>query len=165
MQMFGVGLPELIVIMVLLVVVVGPEKLPEVAADLARWIRRARAYGQHLTRDFNDVISDLEKEAGASREDWKEIASLVRREGAGLSGVLAGVSSEVEKAGGDANLDLDAAKADPPPANVVSIDAARGSEDGAEPAPETQTGASENGSGEEKPWYVPERTTRHRFND
>ena len=32
MQAFGIGLPELFVIMVLTVIVVGPDKLPEVAA-------------------------------------------------------------------------------------------------------------------------------------
>ncbi len=167
MQMFGVGLPELMVIMVLAIVVVGPDKLPEVAADLARWIKRARAYGPHLTRDFNDVVGELEKEVGASRDDWKEIASVIRREGTGLSGILndtkTEVTSEVESARAEANLDLDAAKADPTPDNVVSIDAARNGDgdEGAEPAPAAADAADE-GSTEEKPWYVPERTTSRR---
>jgi sec-independent protein translocase protein TatB len=167
MQMFGVGLPELMVIMVLAIVVVGPDKLPEVAADLARWIKRARAYGQHLTRDFNDVVGELEKEVGASRDDWKEIASVIRREGTGLSGMLndtkTEITSEIESAQSEANLDLDAAKAEPAPDNVVSIDAARNGdgEDGAEPAA-AATDAADEGSTEEKPWYVPERTTSRR---
>src|SRR5512147_2460950 len=113
MQMFGVGLPELMVIMVLAIVVVGPDKLPEVAADLARWIKRARAYGQHLTRDFNDVVGELEKEVGANRDDWKEIASVIRREGTGLSSILNDttreINNEVESVKAEANLDLEAA--------------------------------------------------------
>jgi sec-independent protein translocase protein TatB len=167
MQMFGVGLPELMIIMIVAIVVVGPDKLPEVAADLARWIKRARAYGQHLTRDFNDVVGELEKEVGASRDDWKEIASVIRREGTGLSSILNDTSreinDEVASARAEANLDLDAAKADPPPDNVVSIDAARSGdgEDSAEPAAEA-TEAAEGESTEEKPWYVPERTTSRR---
>ena len=167
MQMFGVGPLELIVIMVIAVVVVGPDKLPELAADLARWIKRARAYGQHLTRDFNDVVGELEKEVGASRDDWKEIASVIRREGTGLSNLLnettKEMTDEVESATGEANVDLEAAKAEPPPDNVVSIDTARNGdgEDGAEPAAATME-AAEEGSTEEKPWYVPERTTSRR---
>jgi Sec-independent protein translocase protein TatA len=168
MQMFGVGLPELMVIMVLAIVVVGPDKLPEVAADLARWIKRARAYGQHLTRDFNDVVGELEKEVGASRDDWKEIASVIRREGTGLSGILNDTTKEVtdvvDSATAEANVDLDAAKADPPP-NVVSIDTVRNGdsegEDSGEPVPVTSE-PSADGSSEEKPWYVPERTTTRR---
>jgi Tat protein translocase TatB subunit len=77
MQMLGIGLPELMVILVLAVLVIGPDRLPQFAADLARWIRQARAYANHLTKDFNEVVGELEKEAGATREDWKEIASVV----------------------------------------------------------------------------------------
>src|SRR5688572_31810372 len=125
MQMFGIGILELMVIMVLAVLVIGPERLPAFAADLAQWIRRARAYGQHLTRDFNDVVGELEKEVGASRDDWKEIASVIRREGTGLSNILNEttneIKTEVEEAQAEANVDLDAAKADPPPDNVVPI--------------------------------------------
>ena len=167
MQMFGVGLPELMIIMIVLIVVVGPDKLPEVAADLARWIKRARAYGQHLTRDFNDVIGDLEKEVGASRDDWKEIASVIRRDGTGLSSLLNDttreINEELDSVKAEANLDLDAAKADPPPDNVVSIDTARNgdSEDGAESEAASKE-AADGGSTEEKPWYVPERTTSRR---
>ena len=167
MQMFGVGLPELMIIMIVAIVVVGPDKLPEVAADLARWIKRARAYGQHLTRDFNDVVGELEKEVGASRDDWKEIASVIRREGTGLSSILndttRDINEEVSSAQAEANLDLDAAKADPPPDNVVSIDTVRSGEgeDDAEPAA-AATDAADGESTEEKPWYVPERTTSRR---
>jgi sec-independent protein translocase protein TatB len=169
MQMFGVGLPELMVIMVLAIVVVGPDKLPELAADLARWIKRARAYGQHLTRDFNDVVGELEKEVGASRDDWKEIASVIRREGTGLSAILNDTSreieSEVQSATSEANLDLDAAKADestPAPDNIVSIDAARNgdAEDAGEPS-ETADADAEPPA-EARPWYEPERTTARR---
>ena len=39
MQMFGIGLPELLVILALTVIVVGPDKLPEVAGQLARGYR------------------------------------------------------------------------------------------------------------------------------
>jgi sec-independent protein translocase protein TatB len=169
MQMFGVGPLELIVIMVITIVVVGPDKLPEVAAELARWIKRARAYGQHLTRDFNDVVGELEKEVGASRDDWKEIASVIRREGTGLSAILNDtsreVTAEVESATSEANVDLEAAKAEPTPDNVVSIDAARNGDseaDGAEPAMVAAGDNADEGPAEEKPWYVPERTTSRR---
>jgi sec-independent protein translocase protein TatB len=166
--MFGVGPLELIVIMVIAIVVVGPDKLPEFAADLARWIKRARAYGQHLTRDFNDVVGELEKEVGANRDDWKEIASVISREGSGLRNLLSETTSEikteVESATAEANVDLEAAKAEPPPDNVVSIDSARNGdgEDGAEPAMVGSSEDAEEGSTEEKPWYVPERTTSRR---
>jgi Tat protein translocase TatB subunit len=163
MQMFGVGIMELLVILVVAVVVVGPDKLPEFAADLAKWIRQARAYGQHLTKDFNEVIGDLEKEVGASRDDWKEIASLVTRQGTDLSRLMNDTTSSIT---GElkSSIDLADAKADTAPDNVVPIDSARQPEEVGEPvADDTMpAGEAEGGSDEEKPWYVPERTTRRR---
>src|SRR4051794_38589210 len=159
MQMFGVGLPELMVILVIAVVVVGPDRLPEFAANLARWIRQARAYGQHLTRDFNEVMGDLEKEVGTSREDWKEIASLVTRQGADITRVLNDATNEVSEA--RRSVDLADAKSEPAPDNVVQIDSVRSADDVGEPATDdTQPEADTAPEGEEKPWYVPERTTR-----
>src|SRR3989304_1466882 len=64
MQMFGVGILELLVILVITAIIVGPERMPQVAADLARWIRRARAHGQHPTRGLTDGVSELEGGAG-----------------------------------------------------------------------------------------------------
>src|SRR5581483_152010 len=131
MQMFGVGILELMVILVIAVVVVGPDKLPEFAADLAKCIRQARAYGQHLTKDFNEVIGDLEKEVGANRDDWKEIASLVTRQGTDISRMLndatSSVTDEIK-----ASRDLAEAKEETAPDNVVSIDSARSPDDAGE---------------------------------
>lgn len=53
--MFDAGLAELIVIMVLALLVVGPERLPEVARKIGLWIGRAK-------RLANSVRSDIERE-------------------------------------------------------------------------------------------------------
>lgn len=156
MQMFGVGVLELLVIMVLTVIVVGPDRLPQVAGDLARWIRQTRAYAKHLMGDFNEVVSELEKEAGASREDWKEIASVVTRHTGSVGQELTRFGRDVEHSG-----DLPDDKKEQPD-NVVPIDAQR------EATPPEDEAAVEALSGEdavpeeEKPWYVPEKATRAR---
>lgn len=157
MQMFGVGILELILILILTAIVVGPERMPQVAADLARWIRRARAYGQHLTRDFNEVVSELEREAGVRREDWKEIASLVSRH-------TADVTKEVEKV---ARGIEESAKLEPAvPDNVVPFEG-RASEAAplAEQPAEGAASAVEAGEpvpdgAAERPWFVPEAPAR-----
>ena len=97
MQMFGVGALELMVILILAVLVVGPDRLPQVAADLAQWIRRARVYANHLSKDFNEVVGELEKEVGASREDWKEIAGVVTRQGGAVGSAVTSAASALEK--------------------------------------------------------------------
>ena len=55
MQMFGVGILEIMVILTLAVLVVGPERLPQVSAELAQWIRRGRAYARHLGLNEGDT--------------------------------------------------------------------------------------------------------------
>lgn len=79
MQMFGVGIMELMVILGLAVLVIGPDRLPGFAADLAKWIRQARTYANHMMKDFNEVVAEVQKEAGTTSEDWKEIASVFNR--------------------------------------------------------------------------------------
>jgi sec-independent protein translocase protein TatB len=41
--MFGIGLPEMIVIMAVALIVVGPDKLPELARSLAKGIGEIRS--------------------------------------------------------------------------------------------------------------------------
>lgn len=156
MQMFGVGILELMVILILTVIVVGPDRMPQVAADLAKWIRQTRAYARHLMGDFNSVVSELEKEAGASREDWKEIASVVTRHTGSVGQELTRLTKDIEKSG-----DLADAKADP----VAAIEAPSTNGNGHAPTESESTPAGETTDAtetEEKPWYVPERTTRRR---
>jgi len=167
MQMFGIGILELMVVLFLAAVVVGPDRLPAFAADLARWIRRARAYGQHLTRDFNDVMGELEKEAGASREDWKEIASLVTHHTGGVQREISKLTGEIEKAG-NVELDLAASQLPEPASNVVPFDGNRNGDAAEQGVPLGERTEAADGDGAEprgedaQPWYVPERTTRRR---
>ena len=163
MQMFGVGILELMVILILTVIVVGPDRMPQVAADLAKWIRQTRAYARHLMGDFNSVVADLEKEAGTSREDWKEIASVVTRHTGSVGQELTKLGRDVEKSG-----DLAEAKAEPAPVAAIEAPSSNGNGNG-HSAPDGEstsaTGSTEPSETEEKPWYVPERTTRRRSSE
>jgi sec-independent protein translocase protein TatB len=160
MQMFGVGALELMVILILAVLVVGPDRLPQVAADLAQWIRRARAYATHLSKDFNDVVGELEKEVGASREDWKEIAGVVTRHTGVVGGAVTSATSVFEKS-------LDQPKStEPPPPEATPLGeapvtaATNGNGVHAETEPESETPAPEPEA--EKAWYETDRPVRRR---
>jgi sec-independent protein translocase protein TatB len=163
MQMFGVGVLELMVILILAVIVVGPDKMPQLAADLARWIRQTRAYAKHLMGDFNEVVSELEKEAGASREDWKEIASVVTRHTGAVGQELSKVTRDIEQAG-----DLNEIKKTEPASNVVPIEEARTETNGAHAngdGAEAEASPEGAAASDEKPWYVPERASRRRSSE
>lgn len=52
--MMEVGFSEILLISVLALIVLGPEKLPKVAAEIGRWVGRARA----MARQFRDQLED-----------------------------------------------------------------------------------------------------------
>ena len=74
MNIFGVGPLELIVVLIVALVFVGPDRLPKLAADLARTIREIRKYTGGLAAEFNEVIKDVEKETAGEKGLWKEVS-------------------------------------------------------------------------------------------
>jgi len=70
--MFGLGATELIVILVLALVLLGPKKLPDVAAGLGKAIRQFRK----ATRDLTSQL-DIDDEVKAP---FRELRSAIRDE-------------------------------------------------------------------------------------
>ncbi len=54
--MFGIGLPELVVIIGLALVVFGPEKLPEVMRQAARYYRDLQRLSTEVTGEFQRAL-------------------------------------------------------------------------------------------------------------
>ena len=52
--MFGIGFPELILIMVVALIVVGPDKLPDLAKTLARQMVELKRAANSLKESFNE---------------------------------------------------------------------------------------------------------------
>ena len=52
MNLFGLSPGELILIMLVAMIVIGPEKLPETAASVGKWIREFRRVTSELTQQF-----------------------------------------------------------------------------------------------------------------
>jgi sec-independent protein translocase protein TatB len=63
--MFEVGFTEIILILGIALVVLGPEKLPKVAADIGRWLGRARAMARQLK-------SQLDEEVVKADRNWSQ---------------------------------------------------------------------------------------------
>lgn len=50
------GSGEILVIMLIALVVLGPEKLPKLAADIGRWVGRARAMARQLRSQLDQEV-------------------------------------------------------------------------------------------------------------
>ena len=84
MNFFGVGPLELGLVLVIAVIVLGPDRLPEVAVQVARAIRYLRGYAtsataqmrkdlDELTRDYEDVRKELQQFRDSVRKDVSSI--------------------------------------------------------------------------------------------
>jgi len=62
--MFGIGLPELIIIMVIALIVIGPSKLPDLARALGRGMAEFRKATQEIkdSLDLDDDIQEIKKD-------------------------------------------------------------------------------------------------------
>jgi Tat protein translocase TatB subunit len=62
MEMFGVGTNELVVILLMAVIVLGPERLARTARELGKFTRNARAYISSFSDELKgelEVLDDL----------------------------------------------------------------------------------------------------------
>ena len=71
--MFGIGMPELILILAVALIVIGPQKLP----DLARSLARAIGEFKKATREFKDTI-DIDPSLSEVKKAFDEINTDIR---------------------------------------------------------------------------------------
>jgi sec-independent protein translocase protein TatA len=83
--MFGIGLPELMLIMVLALLVLGPQRLPEVARLIGRAYAQLRRASEEFQNTIRQDIAALERQEDANRN--KAVAQELRERFAALEEV------------------------------------------------------------------------------
>ena len=88
--MFGMGMPEIILILAIALIVIGPRKLPDLGRSLGRALREFRK----ATSEFKSSLNIDDDDLGAVRRSFSEINSDLK---AGLTSVAFGEGKKTGK--------------------------------------------------------------------
>lgn len=98
--MFDVGFQEIILIFVILLIVVGPERLPKLARTAGIWIGKARSMVASVKAEVeqelkvSELKESIAKQAGA--EDFKELKDSVKSLNTDMKSMASEMRSSVE---------------------------------------------------------------------
>ncbi len=106
--MFEVGFSELLLISVLALIVLGPERLPKVAAQVGRWMGRARS----MARQFREQLED-EVQLDATPKPRRASASAATGAASAAAAATAGGDPTPPSTGVDGSTDVSASEALP----------------------------------------------------
>lgn len=98
--MFDVGFSEMMVIAVIALIVLGPEKLPKVARTLGHLLGRMQRYVNDVKSDINREIEldDLRKLQSSMQETARSIEQTVKSEAGAVESEFNKVSQSVQGA-------------------------------------------------------------------
>ncbi|MBI5947230.1 MAG: twin-arginine translocase subunit TatB [Chloroflexi bacterium] len=112
MEFLGVGYQELLLVMVLVLIFVGPERMPTVAYQIGRAVRQMQRYARAVRDEFSEEISYVE-------EQYKTIKGEVDVTAQSLREQQRKLQSEMKDA--TAGLDTPLLPADSSPANILAF--------------------------------------------
>ena len=143
--MFDIGFSEIVVIGVVALIVIGPERLPKVARTLGHMAGRLQRYVNEVKADINremelDELRKLQSQVQSAARDIEQSVSQATRE---MESGVRSVESQLNEAAAGAS----ASAAPSPPAGNVSTTAAAAAQppNNAPASPET-AGAPEQAS-------------------
>jgi len=113
--MFDIGFSEILVIMVVALVVIGPERLPKVARSMGQWWGRIQRYLNKIKQDVNSSIEleELRETQRKFQAEADEMERSLRSAGSEINHSLSMLEKELENSA--QNPDKDVAPPAPSP--------------------------------------------------
>ncbi len=103
MEFLGIGYQELLLILVLLLVVVGPERLPQMAYQIGRAVRQMQLYARAVRDEFRDEIDYLDEQYRTMRGEIDLAQKTLREEQVKLNQGLAELDANFRAAEAEAS--------------------------------------------------------------
>src|SRR5215831_657958 len=120
------SIPHMIVVFIVVLVVFGPQKLPELARGLGKLMAEFRKASTDFRTAFEEEMRDLERQALLAER--KKAAEAAATSGAAASPLAATVAASAESATATSETSADSQATDPV-ITPVAESVARGSED------------------------------------
>src|SRR5690348_5228732 len=111
MEKFGIGVPEIALIMVVALIVFGPERLPEIAREAGKMVSQFRQKTYEATNENRSLTDDLDKKL-------KSVTSLLTEEVKSVRNEVTGTLMEQYKVTSETIAEV--AKPEPEPEVTVS---------------------------------------------
>ncbi|MEE9277917.1 MAG: twin-arginine translocase TatA/TatE family subunit [Dehalococcoidia bacterium] len=156
MDFFGIGILEVLAVLLLIAIVFGPNRLPEIAGQFGRAIRELREYARDFRDEYLTDFEEIKEEYLEVRHELRETDASLREE---LREAEADIRSAVRDAEADAGLALKEAQA------AATGSAAPGQAAAAvePPAPAAAAAAATAVTPPPKPGERPRTSPRRRF--
>ncbi len=97
--MFGIGVAEFFAVLVLALIVLGPERLPRAMRTLGRWVRQLRQMTREFRKEFAEEFSILYEEMDVLRQEAENTRQELADIRSELSDTLQGAADDVNVAG------------------------------------------------------------------
>lgn len=125
--MFDIGFSELVVIALVALVVLGPERLPKAARMAGLWVRRGRAHWHSMKSELENELADddMRRSILRARDELRDAQAALREDGERLRAQLADAESRAAEPSGITPAVVDATDAAPAPQDAAVLDAQR----------------------------------------
>lgn len=98
MEFLGVGYQEFLLVLVLLLVVVGPERMPQMAYQIGRAVREMQKYARAVRDEFSDEMGFIQEQYDTMKGEVDDARRSLREETQQFDQEMKSVGKSVEDA-------------------------------------------------------------------